>query len=44
MSGSAKIHSFMVIQVWLKLSWPWIGAIVAMLKEKGYLFGGILPQ
>ncbi|MBA4390333.1 MAG: hypothetical protein C0399_05290 [Syntrophus sp. (in: bacteria)] len=33
-----------VIQVWLKLSWPWIGAIVTMLKEKGYFFGGILPQ
>ena len=33
-----------VVQVWLKLSWPWIGAIVTALKEKGYFFGGILPQ
>jgi hypothetical protein len=33
-----------VIQVWLKLSWPWIGRVAAVLKEKGYFFGGILPQ
>ena len=33
-----------VIQVWLKLSWPWIGRAVALLKDKGYSFGGILPQ
>jgi hypothetical protein len=33
-----------VIQVWLKLSWPWIGATVEHLKTKGYFFGGALPQ
>jgi len=31
-------------QVWLKLSWPWIGRIVDLLRGKGYFFGGILPQ
>ncbi len=33
-----------VVQVWLKLSWPWIGKVVGVLKDKGYFFGGILPQ
>ncbi len=33
-----------VIQVWLKLSWPWIGWVTAWLRGKGYFFGGILPQ
>jgi len=33
-----------VIQVWLKLSLPWIGKAVSVLKDKGYFFGGILPQ
>lgn len=33
-----------VVQVWLKLSWPWIGKAAELLKEKGYFFGGVLPQ
>lgn len=33
-----------VIQVPLKLSWPWIGRVVDFLKSRGYFFGGILPQ
>ena len=33
-----------VIQVWLKLSWPWITKTVASLKNIGYSFGGVLPQ
>ncbi len=33
-----------VLQVWLKLSCPWIGRIVEVLRGKGYFFGGILPQ
>jgi hypothetical protein len=37
-------ESVEVIQVWLKLSWPWIGKTVSVLKDKGYFFGGILPQ
>lgn len=33
-----------VIQVSLKLSWPWIGEAAALLKNHGYFFGGMLPQ
>jgi hypothetical protein len=33
-----------VIQVSLKLSWPWIGEAVALLKNNGYFFGGTLSQ
>jgi hypothetical protein len=33
-----------VIQVWLKLSWPWIGAVVHILRNRGYFLGGILPR
>lgn len=31
-----------VIQVWLKLSWPWVGRIVDVLRDRGYFFGGAL--
>ncbi len=33
-----------VMQVFLDLSCPWIGKIADVLREKGYFFGGILPQ
>jgi hypothetical protein len=33
-----------VIQVWLKLSTPWIGEVVKILRGKGFLLGGPLPQ
>jgi len=33
-----------VIQVFLKLSWPWITRIVTQLRKNSYFFGGILPQ
>jgi len=33
-----------VIQVWLKLSWPWITEAVVLLKNNGYFFGGVFPQ
>ena len=33
-----------VIQVWLKLSWPWVGSLVRFLREKGYFTGGALPR
>lgn len=33
-----------VIQVWLKLSWPWIGAVVDILRNRGFFLGGILPR
>ncbi|MCX5817294.1 MAG: hypothetical protein NTX75_13820 [Proteobacteria bacterium] len=34
----------LVIQVWLKSSWPWIGKVVDILQNKGYFFGGALPR
>jgi hypothetical protein len=37
-------QGIIVIQVWLKLSWPWIGAIVEHLRKKGYFLGGVLPR
>ena len=33
-----------VIQVWLKLSWPWVGQAVDALRKQGYFLGGILPR
>ncbi len=33
-----------VIQVWLKLSWPWIGRTVEVLRKRGYFLGGLLPR
>lgn len=33
-----------VLQVWLKLSWPWIDKITDALRSKGYFFGGALPH
>jgi hypothetical protein len=33
-----------VIQVWLKLSWPFVGACVEALTSGGYFLGGLLPR
>jgi hypothetical protein len=33
-----------VIQVWLKLAWPWIGEVTGILRKKGFFLGGILPR
>ncbi|MBM4276844.1 MAG: hypothetical protein FJ130_03045 [Deltaproteobacteria bacterium] len=33
-----------VFQVWLKLSWPWVGQAVDVLRKRGYFLGGILPR
>lgn len=33
-----------VIQVWLKLGSPWIGAAVDVFRDRGYFLGGILPR
>ncbi len=33
-----------VIQVWLKLSWPWVGQAVEVLRRRGYFMGGVLPR
>jgi hypothetical protein len=33
-----------VIQIWLNLSWPWINAVVVMLRTRDYFLGGLLPR
>ncbi|MFH1139190.1 MAG: GNAT family N-acetyltransferase [Pseudomonadota bacterium] len=33
-----------VIQVWLNLSWPWVGKAVDELRRQGYFLGGVLPR
>ncbi|MFH1138331.1 MAG: hypothetical protein V1816_19840 [Pseudomonadota bacterium] len=33
-----------VIQVWLKMTWPWLGEIVSAANDLGYFFGGALPR
>ncbi len=37
-------QNIVITQVWLRLSEPWVGKIVAILKKKGYFFGGLLPR
>jgi hypothetical protein len=39
----AVAQGCVVVQVWLKMSEPWAGAAVDLLREKGYFFGGALP-
>ncbi len=33
-----------VIQVWLKLSWLWVGEVTDILRNRGFFLGGILPR
>jgi hypothetical protein len=33
-----------VVQVWLNLAWPWIGAAVDILRERRFFLGGLLPE
>ena len=33
-----------VVQVWLKLTSPWVGNVVKVLQERGFFLGGVLPQ
>jgi hypothetical protein len=33
-----------VIQVWLKLTSPWVRNVVKVLQERGFFLGGVLPQ
>lgn len=32
------------LQVWLRLSWPWAGKAVSLLRDRGYFLGGVFPQ
>jgi hypothetical protein len=33
-----------VIQVWLKLTSPWVGKAIDILQARGFFLGGVLPQ
>ncbi|MBI4800549.1 MAG: hypothetical protein HY794_17815 [Desulfarculus sp.] len=33
-----------VIQLWLRLSCPWVGQVVDLLRGRGYFLGGLLPR
>ncbi|MBF0526154.1 MAG: hypothetical protein HQK56_13795 [Deltaproteobacteria bacterium] len=41
---AARSRGMVVIQVWLKLSWPWVGRTVAELRRLGYFLGGAMPR
>ncbi|RPI74639.1 MAG: hypothetical protein EHM45_18015 [Desulfobacteraceae bacterium] len=34
----------LVIQIWVNLSWPWVGRVVDFLRQRGYFLGGPLPR
>jgi hypothetical protein len=44
LENQALAQTAVVIQVWLKLSAPWSGPAVDILRSKGYFFGGVLPR
>jgi hypothetical protein len=41
---AAEQRGVIVHQAWLKLSWPWVGRAVELLRSRGYFFGGALPR
>ena len=41
---SALARGAVVIQVWAKLSWPWVGEVAERLRACGYFIGGVLPR
>lgn len=41
---AAALKGMIVCQVWLKLSWPWVGRAVDLLRSRGYFTGGVLPR
>ncbi len=44
MEGEARCSGVKVIQVWLKLGLPWVGAAVDVFRANGYFLGGLLPR
>lgn len=42
--GERKARDLKVVQVFLKLGCPWIGAAVNRFRAKGYFLGGVLPR
>ncbi|MBF0550336.1 MAG: GNAT family N-acetyltransferase [Deltaproteobacteria bacterium] len=41
---AVRSQGVVVIQVWLKLSWPWVGQTVEELRRLGYFLGGAMPR
>lgn len=44
LESEAAGKGFIVIQVWLKLTEPWIDNVVKILQTRGFFLGGVLPQ
>ncbi len=44
LENRALEQNTVVFQIWLKLSDPWVGAAVDLLRGRGYFFGGALPR
>ncbi len=44
LESEAEAKGAILIQVWLKLTSPWIGEVVKILRTKGFFLGGMLPQ
>ena len=44
LQAEAEEKGAIVIQVWLKLTSPWVGEVVEILRAKRYFLGGVLPQ
>jgi len=44
MEAEVKCRGVKVIQVWLKLENPWVGAAVDVFRSNGYFLGGLLPR
>lgn len=42
--ATAVKEGSVVIQAWLKLSFPWMGTVVERLRGRGYFLGGLLPR
>ncbi len=41
---AAASRGVRVIQLWLRLSCPWVGQAVEVLRGRGYFLGGLLPR
>lgn len=44
LESEAVENGSVVIQVWVKLTSPWIGMTVDILQARGFFLGGVLPQ
>jgi len=44
LESEAANKGTIVVQVWLKLTSPWVGDAVNTLQKRGFFLGGVLPQ